>query len=79
MNHHRRVSTNNSRNIIGRNPSMVIPLLTNQDLTPMLRHSEANLEVKLIEPYSSSIAFLWNFFYGQPLLGTDILVELSSH
>ena len=26
----------NSRNIIGRNPSMVIPLLTNQDLTPML-------------------------------------------
>ena len=26
----------NSRNIIGRNPSMVIPLLANQDLTPML-------------------------------------------
>ena len=26
----------NSRNIIGRNPSMVIPLLVNQDLTPML-------------------------------------------
>ena len=26
----------NSRNVIGRNPSMVIPLLTNQDLTPML-------------------------------------------
>ena len=25
-----------SRNIIGRNPSMVIPLLANQDLTPML-------------------------------------------
>ena len=25
----------NSRNIIGRNPSMVIPLLANQDLTPM--------------------------------------------
>ena len=24
------------RNIIGRNPSMVIPLLANQDLTPML-------------------------------------------
>ena len=51
-NHHRRVSTNNvarirskniekrvrtnSRNIIGRNPSMVMPLLANQDLTPML-------------------------------------------
>ena len=26
----------NSRNIIGRNPSMVIPLLANQDLTPMI-------------------------------------------
>ena len=26
----------NSRNIIGRKPSMVIPLLANQDLTPML-------------------------------------------
>ena len=26
----------NSRNIVGRNPSMVIPLLANQDLTPML-------------------------------------------
>ena len=26
----------NSRNAIGRNPSMVIPLLANQDLTPML-------------------------------------------
>ena len=25
----------NSRNIIGRNPSMVIPLLSNQDVTPM--------------------------------------------
>ena len=30
------VSRTNSRNIIGRNPSMVIPLLANQDLTPML-------------------------------------------
>ena len=26
----------NSRNIIGSNPSMVVPLLANQDLTPML-------------------------------------------
>ena len=26
----------NSRNIVGRNPSMEIPLLANQDLTPML-------------------------------------------
>ena len=30
----------NSRNIIGRNPSMVIPLLANQDLTPMLASKE---------------------------------------
>ena len=29
----------NSRNIIGRNPSVVIPLLANQDLTPMLHHA----------------------------------------
>ena len=29
----------NSRNIIGMNPSMVIPLLVNQDLTPMLAPS----------------------------------------
>ena len=29
-------SQTNYRNIIGRNPSMVIPLLANQDLTPML-------------------------------------------
>ena len=36
-NHHRKIPTNNSRNIIGRNPSMVIPLLVNHDLTPMLR------------------------------------------
>ena len=28
----------NPRKIIGRNPSMVIPLLANQDLTPMLSH-----------------------------------------
>ena len=28
----------NSSNIIGRNPSMVIPLLANQDLTPMLNN-----------------------------------------
>ena len=27
----------NSRNIIGGNPSMVIPLLANQDFTPLLR------------------------------------------
>ena len=31
----------NSRNIIGRNPSMVIPLVANQDLTPMLQPAQA--------------------------------------
>ena len=31
-------SLTNSCNIIGRNPSMVISLLANQDLTPMLMH-----------------------------------------
>ena len=38
----------NSRNIIGRNPSMVIPLLANQDLTPMLGggHFEGRAFVK---------------------------------
>ena len=33
----------NSRNIIGRNSSTVIPLLTNQDLTPMLMQSRPPL------------------------------------
>ena len=32
----------NSRNIIGKNPSMVIPLLANQDLTPMFATSAIN-------------------------------------
>ena len=34
--HASRFFLTNSRNIIGRNPSMVIPLLANQDLTPKL-------------------------------------------
>ena len=33
----------NSRNTIGRNPSMVIPLLANQDLTPMLVDCSSNI------------------------------------
>ena len=32
----------NSRNTIGRNPSMVIPLLAYQDLTPMLMREHFN-------------------------------------
>ena len=35
----------NSCNIIGRNPSMVIPLLANQDLTPMLVSLVANIDL----------------------------------
>ena len=35
----------NSRNIIGRNPSLVIPLLVNQDLTPMLQYIQASYEI----------------------------------
>ena len=36
----------NSRNIIGRNPSMVIPLLANQDLTPMLAEARKFVSCK---------------------------------
>ena len=34
----------NSRNSIGRKPSMVIPLLANQDLMPMLGTSSINVD-----------------------------------
>ena len=37
----------NSRNIIGRNPSMVIPFLANQDLTPMLIDSESGTVARI--------------------------------
>ena len=37
----------NSRNIIGRNPSMVIPLLANQDLTPMLNKTILKLQTSI--------------------------------
>ena len=40
----------NSRNIIGRNPSMVIPLLANQDLTPMLFRGPFGLTGELCMP-----------------------------
>ena len=38
----------NSRNIIGRNPSMVIPLLANQDLTPMLSSTKISRDLFLL-------------------------------
>ena len=41
-----------SRNIIGRKPSMVIPLLANQDLTPMLSEClRARSDGKAIVPF----------------------------
>ena len=39
----------NSRNVIGRNPSMVIPLLANQDLTPMLALYRARKETASVK------------------------------
>ena len=53
----------NSRNIIGRNPSMVIPLLANQDLTPMLynlRLSDKILIDKVIEISDNGIQLTMN-------------------
>ena len=38
----------NSCNIIGRNPSMVVPLLANQDLTPMLGKTKLQLYIVVI-------------------------------
>ena len=38
----------NSRNVIGRNSSMVIPLLANQDLTPMLVSIECNMYLQVL-------------------------------
>ena len=39
----------NSRKVIGRNPSMVIPLLANQDLTPMLSSTRPLIKWFLIK------------------------------
>ena len=41
---------NNSRKIIGRNPSMVIPLLANQDLTPILVQQLRHAGIAIFEP-----------------------------
>ena len=40
-------SGTNSRNIIGSNRSMVIPLLANQDLTPMLHSVDMRAVIAL--------------------------------
>ena len=52
----------NSRNIIGRNPSMVIPLLANQDLTPVLIHIPVTLP--LMSPHSLSYSRLRSALSG---------------
>ena len=48
----------NSRNIIVGNPSMVIPLLANQDLTPMLVHIHLQTLVDLKHPVMNFLHFL---------------------
>ena len=45
-------SGTNSHNIIGRNPSMVIPLLANQDLTPMLQEIALDVYMHTIPCFS---------------------------
>ena len=51
-----------SRNIIGRNPSMVIPLLAKQDLTPMLSDNRICIseQVNLYKYYFLSLLFYLN-------------------
>ena len=70
-------SRRNSRNTIGRNPSMMIPLLANQDLTPMLRRwatSSTNLVC------NSSFSFYrlpcWS---SNPLPGKTLLISQVVH
>ena len=72
QNTHLDTSQTNYRNIIGRNPSMVIPLLANQDLTPMLpgivRESSITLmqvrEKKTKTNYLVSIQFSLQYHFG---------------
>ena len=47
----------NSRNVIGRNPSMVIPLLANQDLTPLLLGLCMIMDRGYIEPLYLLVSF----------------------
>ena len=61
----------NSRNIIGRNPSMVIPLLANQDLTPMLMQPVLYISVKEISSLASARMFL-NFSSNPALNASKI-------
>ena len=57
-----------SRNIIGRNPSIVIPLLANQDLTPMLSQhywqesfdGDSLVSQLRLDAYASQLASHWS-------------------
>ena len=53
----------NSRIIIGRNPKMVIPLLANQDLTPMLLVSKQISEILWLLVFVSNWYFIEIRFY----------------
>ena len=65
----------NSRNIIGSNPSMVIPSLGNQDLTPMLfqlqirTHGIQMLRALLTQPFAS--------YAGAPNITLNTLVIMK--
>ena len=56
----------NSRNIIGRNPSMVIPLLANQDLTPMLlaRYDVNHASFLGMLPFFLAYSTVYHYYYG---------------
>ena len=71
----------NSRNIIGRNPSMVIPLLANQYLTPML--SQTGMVKCLGGAYSrGGLLAIFSprvgaYSRGGPIRGFTVLMALS--
>ena len=61
----------NSRSIIGRNPSMVIPLLANQDLTPMLFEGGLFQDLRYGQRSATNCLIcgdtLHAFFYKEPV------------
>ena len=62
----------NSRKAIGRNSSMVIPLLANQDLTPMLPLSLA------FKPYAAIAPFFYLFIKDISLLMQNLCYIISN-
>ena len=77
----------NSRNVIGRNPSMVIPLLANQDLTPLLLGLSSKLQLLAKFSYVPNkvpprLSFLENVsdpcsYYGTSLIEFSIFLGES--